>query len=58
MWAAIEKEHARKITGVSSGLLEVDLHSCGRLAQLVRAADLHSAGRGFESLSAHFERYS
>jgi hypothetical protein len=25
----------------------------GRLAQLVRAADLHSAGRGFESLSAH-----
>src|ERR1035438_1481231 len=29
------------------------LFALGRLAQLVRAADLHSAGRGFESLSAH-----
>ena len=25
----------------------------GRLAQLVRASDLHSEGRGFESLIAH-----
>jgi len=31
----------------------VRLDYFGRLAQLVRAADLHSAGRGFESLSAH-----
>ena len=27
---------------------------CGRLAQLVRAAGLQPAGRGFESLSAHW----
>jgi len=27
----------------------------GRLAQLVRAAGLQPAGRGFESLSAHYQ---
>src|SRR5487761_1731898 len=38
-----------------SGPEQSRLFSLGRLAQLVRAADLHSAGRGFESLSAHFD---
>ena len=31
----------------------VDLSRYGRLAQLARAPDLHSGGRGFESLIAH-----
>jgi hypothetical protein len=33
-----------------------DIHGLGRLAQLVRAAGLQPAGRGFESLSAHFSQ--
>jgi alkanesulfonate monooxygenase SsuD/methylene tetrahydromethanopterin reductase-like flavin-dependent oxidoreductase (luciferase family) len=52
--ADVAATHSQRFTGTSAGGEEqLYRRKSGRLAQLVRAAGLQPAGRGFESLSAH-----